>query len=48
MYMNANIALDAARAELEATYDLAPSLAAAKETADRYQRVKAIMPEAEA
>jgi len=47
MYMNANIALDAARAELEATYDLAPSLAAAKETADRYARVKHIMPEAD-
>ncbi len=45
MFMNANIALDAARAELEATYDLAPSLAAAKETADTYARVRHIMPE---
>lgn len=47
MYMNANTALDTARAELEATYDLAPSLSAAKETADRYARVKHIMPEAD-
>ena len=47
MYMNANIALQTARAELEATYDLAPSLAAAKATEDRYARVKHIMPEAD-
>jgi quinolinate synthase len=47
MHMNANIALETARAELEATYDLAPSLGAAKETADRYARVKHIMPEAD-
>jgi len=47
MYMNATIAMDAARAELAATYDLAPSLAAAKATAERYARLKHIMPEAD-
>lgn len=45
MYMNANTPRDAARAELAANYDLAPSLAAAKATSDLYARVSRVIPE---
>lgn len=45
MFMNAETALQAARAELEATYDLAPSAAAMRDTAEIYDRVRTIIPE---
>ncbi len=45
MFMNADTALEAARAELEATYDLAPSAAAMKDTASVYEKVRSIIPE---
>ncbi len=45
MFMNATTPREAARAELEATYDLAPSLALARETADIYETVKSVIPE---
>ncbi|MEX0969737.1 MAG: quinolinate synthase NadA [Paracoccaceae bacterium] len=45
MYMNAITPRDAARAELAAKYDLAPSLAAAKATSELYARVSRVIPE---
>ncbi len=45
MLINATTPMETARAELAANYDLAPSLAAAKDTADRYARVSRIIPE---
>ncbi|MEM9013303.1 MAG: quinolinate synthase NadA [Pseudomonadota bacterium] len=45
MFMNTMTKADAARAELDAHYDLAPSLAAARETAEIYERVRAVIPE---
>jgi len=45
MLINATAPLDAARAELARSYDLEPSLAAARETGDRYARVSKIIPE---
>ena len=45
MMINTAIALAAARAELAATYDLAPSAAAAADYADRYARVARVIPE---
>jgi len=47
MLMNTATPIADARATLEATYDLAPSLAAAREMADRYERVRRVIPEAE-
>jgi quinolinate synthase len=45
MLINVNTPLAEARAELERSYDLAPSMAAARETGDRYARVSKIIPE---
>ncbi len=45
MFMNADTALQTARAELETTYDLAPSAAAMRDTAGIYDRVRSIIPE---
>ena len=45
MLINATTPLAEARAELARSYDLAPSLAAARETAGRYTRVSRIIPE---
>jgi quinolinate synthase len=45
MMINATTPLAEARAELARSYDLAPSLAAARATGDRYSRVKTIIPE---
>ncbi len=45
MFMNADTALQAARAELAAAFDLAPSAAAMKDTADIYDRLRGVIPE---
>ncbi|MDH3665860.1 MAG: quinolinate synthase NadA [Paracoccaceae bacterium] len=45
MLINATTPMDQARSELAATYELAPSMTAAKDTADRYARVSRIIPE---
>jgi quinolinate synthase len=45
MLINATTPLADARAELARSYDLAPSLAAGRETADRYARVATVIPE---
>jgi quinolinate synthase len=45
MLINATTPLSDARDELAHSYDLAPSLAAARDTADRYARVSRIIPE---
>ncbi len=45
MFMNSTMPRDTARAELEAHYDLAPSLALAKETQAIYDVVKSVIPE---
>jgi len=45
MLINATTPLAEARAELARSYDLAPSLAAARETEGRYARVSKIIPE---
>ncbi|TYO84977.1 quinolinate synthase NadA [Oceanicella actignis] len=45
MFINADMPIKAARAELEAAYDLEPSAAAMKDTADIYERVRHIIPE---
>ena len=45
MLINATASLDEARAELARAYDLAPSLAAARETSGRYARVSKVIPE---
>ncbi len=45
MLINATTPMNQARAELSATYDLVPSMTAAKDTADRYSRVSRIIPE---
>ncbi|MCH8168826.1 MAG: quinolinate synthase NadA, partial [Proteobacteria bacterium] len=45
MLINATTPLAEARAELARSYDLAPSLAAARKTAGRYARVSRIIPE---
>ncbi len=45
MFMNAITQAEAARAELAAHYDLAPSLAAAKETATIYETLRHVIPE---
>ena len=47
MMINAHTPLGAARETLAATYDLAPSLGAARDFAERYERVKSVIPEAE-
>ncbi|HUF86352.1 MAG TPA: quinolinate synthase NadA [Thermohalobaculum sp.] len=43
--MNATVPLAQARAQLARAYDLAPSAAAARDTAERYARVSRIVPE---
>ena len=45
MLINATTPLAEARAEMERSYDLAPSPAAARETAGRYARVSRVIPE---
>ena len=45
MLINATTPMDEARAELARSYDLAPSMTAAKDTAERYSRVSRIIPE---
>ncbi|RED13956.1 quinolinate synthase NadA [Pontivivens insulae] len=45
MFLNANMQADAARAELEAHYDLEPSDAAMKATAEIYEPLRATIPE---
>ncbi len=45
MFINADMPREAARTELEAKFDLAPSDAAMRETADIYARVKTVIPE---
>ncbi len=45
MLINASTPLEAARAELARRYDLEPSEAAARETRDRYARVRHVVPE---
>jgi quinolinate synthase len=45
MLINATTPLGDARAELAHSYDLAPSQAAARDTADRYAQVSRIIPE---
>ena len=47
MFMNADAKLQAARAELAATYDLAPSEAAFRDTAALYERVRRVIPAAD-
>ena len=47
MNINADTPLREARATLAAAYDLAPSMGAARDLADRYERVKRVIPEAE-
>jgi quinolinate synthase len=47
MFMNADTNLQAARAEMAATYDLAPSAAAMADTAALYARVRRVIPEAD-
>lgn len=47
MFMNADAKLQAARAELAAQYDLAPSEAAFRDTAAIYERVKRVIPAAD-
>jgi quinolinate synthase len=47
MFMNADTRLQAARAEMAATYDLAPSAAAMRDTAAIYARVARVIPAAE-
>ncbi|MEL7215880.1 MAG: quinolinate synthase NadA [Pseudomonadota bacterium] len=44
MFLNAETRMEAARAELAATYDLTPSDAAMDATADRYARVASVLP----
>jgi len=45
MLMNATTPLSEARAQLARAYDLAPSETAARETRERYERVKSVVPE---
>lgn len=45
MLMNATIPLAQARAALARSYDLEPSEAAARETRERYERVRSVVPE---
>ncbi|MFQ5566739.1 MAG: quinolinate synthase NadA [Paracoccaceae bacterium] len=45
MLINATTPLAEARAEMQHSYDLAPSEAAARETAERYARVSRVIPE---
>ena len=45
MFVNADAKLQTMRAELAATYDLAPSAAAMRDTADIYARVARVIPE---